>query len=124
MRHNTLADTLESVERANRLLLKRENKEPEKGQAATLITAWTRQPATIVMVQPRRMLVQEDLVSLSSEGRIVFHRNLRGVIHGFRRRIGTQKWSYASDWLIRGQRTLGVIVGERLYEEPEIGEDL
>lgn len=118
----SITTTLESVERENRLALKREMPDARKGLGCTLITAWTRRPATIILVEPRRMLVQEDLVIPNEQTIFRTERLVTGTIHGFRRVLNSKKWTYASDWRIRGQRTLGVIIGQRMFEEPEISD--
>lgn len=121
VRHSTLQQTLESAERANRKRLREEQPEPKKGDGVTLMTAWNRWPATVILVEPRRMLVQEDALEWDEPSKEqVFRRHMRGRIHGFRRRLNSKKWTYASDWMIKGQSLLGVYVGKREYDEPDI----
>lgn len=118
VRHDSLHSTLESTERKNLAALKRKQPEPVKGEGVTLVTAWARWPATVVSVEPRRLIVQEDEIVLDPANH-EFRRNMRGTLHFFKRRINSAKWNHAGEKRVDDKPVLGIIIGERQYEEPD-----
>ena len=110
--HESISVTLESRERQNRKLLKTEYVEPKVGMGATLIGFWDQIPCTVILVEARRMLVQEDEVVSTADG-YEFRRNTRGVIRGFKRVLNSKRWRYAADKNVRDGQTLNIVAGER-----------
>lgn len=108
--------------------------DPKKGDPATIVGLFHKHPGTVILIQERRMLVQEDLLLGSihhvpdylvcekpgaAKGEQKFchvMRDTHGVIRGFTRRKNSKKW-HSSD----PGKNLGVIVGKRQYEQKDPG---
>lgn len=109
-----IEDKLRSIEREQGELLKKEYVEPILHGPATLITAWSSSPATVVLLQPRRCLVQLDEIRFHAGNLPTFHRDPLGIIHGFIRRLNSRKWNYA------GEERFNLLSGYRIYSRPEL----
>ena len=119
--HAVINSTLESIERENKKLLKSDYIEPKAGMGATLIGFWDQIPCTVVLVQERRMLVQEDTVQPDGS----YARNPQGVLRGFVRQKNAKKWHYAADKQSGEKgRTLGILIGQRKYHQPDIQNEI
>lgn len=108
----------------------------KKGDCATVVGLFHKHPATVVFVDERRMLVQEDRLhptiygvatdsqyliaewrSSPSQNKFIYvTRDLQGVIRGFTRRKNSKKWHSADPG-----KNLSIIVGKRQYEQRDPG---
>lgn len=95
----------------NRRLAARKQPEPVRGGEATLLGIFHQHPCTVVSVNDRELIIQEDRV-LVVHDEVQVSRDLRGKLWFFVRRKGSSRWRMSD-----GAVGLNVLIGEKRYSE-------